>query len=215
MGASIQVPCSFLQCQCDADGEWETGEEGWLPSEISPQMPPWGWLYFFQLSVFPKSFSMTNVYQCFPGAAAKELALGEEKQLAFLCEGPLSSEIMLFPKVRAHCCWVAARSSLPHSLWRWQQCTCVSFPDLCGNLRADIQEKKKRKMENQGPPLGRLHLPDCSISTSSVSSCLVLHGQGWVLLWGESAPTVPKGGDSRPPPGSGLTSCPWISRNFC
>lgn len=71
-------------------------------------------IYLFQLSVLPKKcFSITSVYQCFPGAAVKELALGGEKQLAFLCKGPLSSEIMLFPKVRAHCCWVAARSCLP------------------------------------------------------------------------------------------------------
>lgn len=167
-------------------GNGKLGRRSGCPLKSPPKCHPGAGCLssdFFQLSVLPKkSFSMTNVYQCFPGAAVKELALGGEKQLAFLCKGPLSSEIMLFPKVRAHCCWVAARSSLPHSLWRWQQCTCVSFPDLCGNLRADIQEKKKRKMENQGPPLGRLHLPDCSISTSSVFSCLVFHGQGWVLL---------------------------------
>lgn len=69
---------------------------------------------FFCLSMFPKkSFSVTNVYHCFPGVLVKMLALKGEKQVASLCKRPFSGEIMLFPKVRVHCCWAMAKSSLP------------------------------------------------------------------------------------------------------
>lgn len=56
---------------------------------------------------------MMCVYHCFPGALVKMLALKGEKQVASPCKWPFSSEIMLFPKVRVHCCWAMAKSSLP------------------------------------------------------------------------------------------------------
>lgn len=54
-----------------------------------------------------------SVYSRLLAAVVKMLALKREKQVASLCKWPFSGEIMLFPKVRVHCCWAVARSSLP------------------------------------------------------------------------------------------------------
>lgn len=100
---------SGRMCHSDADEVWKSGE-------IIPQNTTLVWLpqCFFPLSVCTKeSFSTTSAYHCFPGAPVTMPALKAEKQLAFLCKGPLRGEIMLFPKVRVHCCWVAAKSGLP------------------------------------------------------------------------------------------------------
>lgn len=103
-------------------GKGKMGEKKWQLSETRVESPqecqplagcPLSCI-FFQPSVFPKeSFSMTSAYHCFPGALVKMLALKGEKQVASLCKWPFSGEIMLFPKVRVHCCWAMAKSSLP------------------------------------------------------------------------------------------------------
>lgn len=68
---------------------------------------------FFCLSMFPnESFSIRSDYHCFSGALEKMLALKGEKQVASLCEQLFGGEIMFFPKVRVHCCWDTAKSSL-------------------------------------------------------------------------------------------------------
>ena len=114
-------PCRTTS-QSGADGERENGEKKWQLSETqgqsSPKCHPWAGCLpssiFFQLGMFPKeSFSIPSVYRRFPGAVVKMLALKGEKQDASLCKWPFSGEIMLFPKVRVHCCWATAKSSFP------------------------------------------------------------------------------------------------------
>lgn len=90
---------------------------------------------------------MTSAYQCFPGAPATMPALKAEKQLAFLCKGPLRGEIMLFPKVRVHCCWVAAKSGLPIRSGgdnNAHVCHFLTSVEIAG-LRFTAGKKKKKK----------------------------------------------------------------------
>ena len=179
-------------------------------------MPPLGWLppeqYFLSTwYVSKESFSIPSVYRCFPGAVVKMLALKGEKQDASLCKWPFSGEIMLFPKVRVHCCWATAKSSFPTPSGgdnNAHVCHFLISVEIAGLIFT--AEKKKLIWKINAHPPRRLHLPDCFTSMSSASAHLPLHCQGCVLPSNDSAPLVPVGGDgSQCGSGSGMSHSPW------
>lgn len=108
---------------------------------------------FFCLSMFPnESFSIRRVYHCFSGAPEKMLALKGEKQVASLCEQLFSGEIMFFPKVRVHCCWDTAKSSLSTPSGgdnNAHVCHFLISVEITGFI---FMSEKKIYLENQHPP---------------------------------------------------------------
>lgn len=211
-------------------GKGKMGEKKWQLSETQVESPqecqplagcPLSCI-FFQPSVFPKeSFSMTSAYHCFPGAS-EDAGIKRRKASRFPLQVAFQWWDNALPKSACSLLLGHGQKQPPHSFWRWQQCTCVSFPDRCGNCRIDIHSLKKKThpkpdLENQHPPPSKT--PPSRLLNFYVkclcASCSLLPRLCPPLRW--LSPTlsvlVPMGGDgSRHSGGSGMSHIP---RGWC
>lgn len=127
----------------------------------------------------------------------KMLALKGRKQFPSLCKWPFHGELMLFPKVRAHCCWAVAKGSLPSHSGGGNNAHVCHFLTPVEVAAFDIHGRKKNQpkthLENQRPlPSKNSTFQIASLWVQCLStSCSAV--QGRVLLSGDSAPCCPAG----------------------
>lgn len=223
-------PCHRTS-QSGAEGERENGGEKvatlWNAGGISPRMSAPGWLplelYFLStFCVSKREFLHDECLPLFSWCSSEDAGIKRRKASRFPLQVAFQWWDNALPKSACSLLLGHGQKQPPHSFWRWQQCTCVSFPDRCGNCRIDIHSLKKKThpkpdLENQHPPPSKT--PPSRLLNFYVkclcASCSLLPRlcPPLRLLSPTLSVLVPMGGDgSRHSGGSGMSHIP---RGWC
>lgn len=149
-------PCHRTS-QSGDDGERENGANLWNAGGISHKIPTLGWLppeqdFLLPFYVSKWEFLYKEWLPLFFWCSREDAGVKRRKASCFSLWTAFRRWDNVLPKSACSLLLGHGQKQPLHSFWRWQQYTCVSFPDLCGNHRIDIHVWKKIYLENQHPP---------------------------------------------------------------